>query len=257
MAGCGWAAVAVGSHLGYLPADDGLPPRWSSSPVRAHAVVVRVLTRAGALLQLGWDRFRVVRAGCGLPDSSQPVTEEEPMSGPGFTRPDLCSIRTAAGQEERAGAVRGAFSADCYPLADDELPAPPAGGIDRAIRLSTAAAVLAVAGIAAYVSYWHAYAVIRAHGETGITARLSRPRSTAWSTPARWRSCTRPGTGYRCPPWPAGYSEQASGGAAGAWCPVTGRNRKVDGWPGGRTRPGRLHDPCRVKPRVCGTLLTA
>ena len=38
--------------------------------------------------------------------------------------------------------------------------------------LSTAAAVLAVAGIAAYVSYGHAYAVVRAHGETGITARL-------------------------------------------------------------------------------------
>jgi hypothetical protein len=32
--------------------------------------------------------------------------------------------------------------------------------------------VLAVAGTAAYVSYWHAYAVVRAHGETGITARL-------------------------------------------------------------------------------------
>jgi hypothetical protein len=45
-------------------------------------------------------------------------------------------------------------------------------GIDRAIRLSTAVAVLAVAGIAAYVSYCHAYAVVRAHGETGITARL-------------------------------------------------------------------------------------
>src|SRR5882757_8816148 len=44
--------------------------------------------------------------------------------------------------------------------------------IDRAIRLSTAAAVLAVTGIAAYVSYWHAYAVVRAHGESGITARL-------------------------------------------------------------------------------------
>jgi hypothetical protein len=34
--------------------------------------------------QLGWDRFRVVRAGCGLPNSSQPVTVEEPMSGLGF-----------------------------------------------------------------------------------------------------------------------------------------------------------------------------
>ena len=47
-----------------------------------------------------------------------------------------------------------------------------ASSTDRAIRLSTAAAVLAVAGIAAYVSYWHAYAVVRAHGESGITARL-------------------------------------------------------------------------------------
>jgi Protein of unknown function (DUF2637) len=43
---------------------------------------------------------------------------------------------------------------------------------DRAIRVSTAAAVLAVAGIAAYVSYWHAYEVIHAHGESSATARL-------------------------------------------------------------------------------------
>ena len=49
---------------------------------------------------------------------------------------------------------------------------PSDSGIDRAIRLSTAVAVLAAAGIAAYVSYWHAYAVVRAYGETGITARL-------------------------------------------------------------------------------------
>jgi hypothetical protein len=47
-----------------------------------------------------------------------------------------------------------------------------AGSTDRAIRVSTAVAVLAVAGVAAYVSYWHAYAVVRAHGENGITARL-------------------------------------------------------------------------------------
>ena len=45
-------------------------------------------------------------------------------------------------------------------------------GVDRVIRLSTAAAVVGVAGIAAYVSYWHAYEVVRAHGEAGITARL-------------------------------------------------------------------------------------
>jgi Protein of unknown function (DUF2637) len=94
------------------------------------------------------------------------------MPGPGFARPDLCSIRTADEQEELAAAVRGGFSADGYPLAGDDPPAPLTSGIDRAIRLSTAVAVLAVAGIAAYVSYWHAYAVVRAHGETGITARL-------------------------------------------------------------------------------------
>ena len=29
------------------------------------------------------------------------------MSDPGFARPDLCSIRTAGGQEELAEAVRG------------------------------------------------------------------------------------------------------------------------------------------------------
>lgn len=43
---------------------------------------------------------------------------------------------------------------------------------DRAIRVSTAVAVLGVAGIAAYVSYQHALEVVRAHGESGITARL-------------------------------------------------------------------------------------
>jgi hypothetical protein len=98
--------------------------------------------------------------------------EEESMSAPGFTRPDLCSIRIADEPEELAGAVRGGSSADSHPPAGDDPPAPLTSGTDRAIRLSTAAAVLAVAAIAAYVSYWHAYAVVRAHGETGITARL-------------------------------------------------------------------------------------
>ena len=74
------------------------------------------------------------------------------MPDPGFTRPDLCSIRAADAQAEPAGAVRGGLSADGHPPAGDDPPAPPASGIDRAIRLSTAAAVLAVAGIAAYVS---------------------------------------------------------------------------------------------------------
>src|ERR1700753_4077726 len=47
-----------------------------------------------------------------------------------------------------------------------------ANAIDRLIRISAAGAVLAVAGVAAYVSYWHAYAVVRTHGESGLTARL-------------------------------------------------------------------------------------
>jgi hypothetical protein len=46
------------------------------------------------------------------------------------------------------------------------------GGADRVIRVSTAAAVLGVAGIAAYVSYQHAFEVVHAHGESGLTARL-------------------------------------------------------------------------------------
>ena len=94
------------------------------------------------------------------------------MPHPGFAQPDLYSIPTAGEQEEPAQAARGDFSAHGYPLGDDDPPSPPTSGIDRAIRRSTAAAVLAVAGIAAYVSYWHAYAVVHAHGETGITARL-------------------------------------------------------------------------------------
>jgi hypothetical protein len=59
-----------------------------------------------------------------------------------------------------------------FATASDSYHADGSSSVDRAIRLSTAAAVLAVAGIAAYVSYWHAYAVVQAHGETGITARL-------------------------------------------------------------------------------------
>ena len=94
------------------------------------------------------------------------------MPDPGFTRPDLCSRPAADAEAEPAGAARGGLSADSHPPPGDDPPAPSPRGIDRAIRLSTAAAVLTVAGIAAYVSYGHAYAVVRAHGETGITARL-------------------------------------------------------------------------------------
>ena len=119
------------------------------------------------------------------------------MSYPAFTRPDLCSIRIAGEQEEPAKAVRAGFSTDGYPVGNDDPPAPPTSGIDRAIRLSTAAAVIAVAGMAAYVSYWHAYAVVRAHGESGITARLE-PACGVQRVLARHRSRPREPAGGIC-----------------------------------------------------------
>jgi hypothetical protein len=45
-------------------------------------------------------------------------------------------------------------------------------GAERAIRWSTIAAVTAVAVVAGWVSYEHALAVVRAHGEGGAVARL-------------------------------------------------------------------------------------
>jgi hypothetical protein len=45
-------------------------------------------------------------------------------------------------------------------------------GTGRAIRWSTVLAVAAVAIVAGWVSYMHAYDVVRAHGEYGILARL-------------------------------------------------------------------------------------
>ena len=43
---------------------------------------------------------------------------------------------------------------------------------DRLIRLTTAAAVATVAAVAAVISYRHAYELVSAHGESGVTARL-------------------------------------------------------------------------------------
>jgi hypothetical protein len=106
----------------------------------------------------------------------------------GYTHPGLCSIRPAIRPDEFADAarvVRGVNGhspldddaltpvvrdADCTSVGADFVTA--VSSTDRVIRVSTAIAVLAVAGVGAYVSYWHAYAVVRAHGETGITARL-------------------------------------------------------------------------------------
>jgi hypothetical protein len=43
---------------------------------------------------------------------------------------------------------------------------------DRLIRLTTALAVVAVARVAAIISYQHAYELVSTHGEHGLTARL-------------------------------------------------------------------------------------
>ena len=43
---------------------------------------------------------------------------------------------------------------------------------DGLIRITTALAVVAVAVVAAVISYQHAYELVRSHGESGVTARL-------------------------------------------------------------------------------------
>ena len=43
---------------------------------------------------------------------------------------------------------------------------------DRVIWWTTAGAVIGVAAVAAVASYEHAYALVRAHGEAGLTGRL-------------------------------------------------------------------------------------
>ena len=122
--------------------------------------------------------FSPVGTGSGrfAPDATSQIRpsrsrRRSPCPPPVPPPPDPCSVRAAAEQDEHAGAVRGGSSADGYPPGGDDPPAPLTSGIDRAIRLSTAVAVLAV-GHRGDVSYWHPYAVVRAHGETGITARL-------------------------------------------------------------------------------------
>ena len=93
------------------------------------------------------------------------------MPHPGFTRPDLCSIPAATEQTEHAESARDRLTADGRPPAGDDPPAPPGdrhrpryppghcGG--RARRGGHRGVCLLLA----------AYAVVQAHGETGIIAR--------------------------------------------------------------------------------------
>jgi len=84
------------------------------------------------------------------------------------------------------------------------------GGVERAIRVSTAAVVLAVAGIAAYISYWHAYAVVREYGETGVTAQLEPATIDGLVYASSMVILYAAGTTGRSPGWPAGCSRSAS-----------------------------------------------
>jgi hypothetical protein len=55
------------------------------------------------------------------------------MSGPGFTRPDLCSISAATKQIEFADAVSGLLRADSYPLVSDYPLGPVAVNVARTL----------------------------------------------------------------------------------------------------------------------------
>jgi hypothetical protein len=93
------------------------------------------------------------------------------------------------------------------------------------IRWSTAGAVVGVAAVAAVASCEHAYALVRAHGETGWIGRLvpltvdglidassmvmpgsARGGCSAWASRRRWRRTWRTGwvTARPARPWPRG-----------------------------------------------------
>ena len=118
---------------------------------------------------------------------------------------------------------------------------------DAAIRASTAAVVLAVAGIAAYISYWHAYTVVRQYGESGVTALLEpRHDRRPGLRLLGWLSCTPPGTGCPYRSWPAGCSRSASP-------PRSPSNVS----PGLVPRPGRCRSGSLARGRAGGLLPTA
>jgi hypothetical protein len=66
---------------------------------------------------------------------------------------------------------------------------------DRLIRITTALAVLAVAGVAAIISYQHAYELVSSHGE-------HRSPWTALSGRRRWWCWTRAGGTTVYHDWP-------------------------------------------------------
>jgi len=135
------------------------------------------------------------------------------MSDPGFTRPDPCSIRAvrqlgtggtrlvASGRRQDDDRARGVLRRLPDDRGDQHRPRhPPVHGGGRAGR----------GGYRAYVSCWHAYAVVRAHGESGITARLEPTTidGLVYASSMVILYAAR----HRVPvsPWPAGCSGWAS-----------------------------------------------
>ena len=107
---------------------------------------------------------------------------------------------------------------------------------DRLIRITTALAVVAVAVVAAIISYQHAYELVRSHGESrhdGPAAAVHRGRADLGPRP--WW-CWMPGAGSSLSQgWPPGASARASSPrSARTWrtASVTARSaRCVDAWP--------------------------
>ncbi len=76
---------------------------------------------------------------------------------------------------------------------------------DRLIKITTALAVMAVAAVAAVISYQHAYELVRAHGESGVTARLApfTVDGLIWAASMVILDVSRRGQPV---PWPAAWS---------------------------------------------------
>jgi hypothetical protein len=68
---------------------------------------------------------------------------------------------------------------------------------DRLIRITTELAVVAVAGVAAIISYQHAYELIHSRGKSGLTAWLLpfTVDGVIWATRQSW--ATRKPSGRR------------------------------------------------------------
>ena len=85
---------------------------------------------------------------------------------------------------------------------------------DWLIRITTALAVVAVAVVAAVISYQHAYELVRSHGESGVTARLL-PFTVDGLI---WAAAGRPTTGTACPKQPSATCKPSPGGGSPNGC---------------------------------------